>query len=380
MRVVLFFAVACGGILLPNVLLVVLLLASPFPYERIGPGPVDPQPTTGRALAAGFAPDARDLQELPDLCGLVPRAAVRAAWSDGTAVGIAAFATTDDAGRAEERLLDRDDWHITERTNALKYRRGVGKGAAGGPLEVFLWTEGAWLFWIEAPTAAALDERVARLPFLRLRAEKPFADRLFTTGIPWLLGGLLVYVLCLVPVFTRTASWAAVVAPAGPPGGAPVAAAELARRLLALNGPDSPFTVTVEGDWATAEWRLVDRKWLQIASANRVRLVHRVRLRLDAEDLTARAQDQQSELRWSVDGLALAAALSWRAIRGITFFEYRYEAQYGFLVEGGRVRFAPAYSFSFNLAELKDPLVKVVTQSGWTYRPVLGFASRALFG
>ena len=35
---------------------------------------------------------------------------------------------------------------------------------------------------------------------------------------------------------------------------------------------------------------------------------------------------------------------------------------------------------SLEPAELKQPVIEIISESGWTYRPVFSFKSRALFG
>lgn len=376
MKVAAFFALAIGGLLAPLAALVVALLLSPFPYERFGPGPVEPPPAAAE-LAHQFAPGAMAIP-LTAVGGRACTAGFRGAWPDGTAVGVAAFRSADAAGEAVEALLARGDFQLTSRTNALRYSEGSGRRADGTPVQVLAWTEGSWLLWIEAPDAVAFEARLRTLPFLRSRAAKPLADRCLGDLFPLALIGYFGWLVVLVPAWTRTASWAAVIRP--PPGVAPVDAAELRRRLLALRHPDHPYAIREEGAFLIAEWNVVDRRWLEILSAGGARIVHRIRLRVDADDRTVRTQDCEGSLRWTTGGLLSAPEISWTVSRGITFFEYQYAAHPAFTVENGRIRFSPAATWSFRLSEMKNPLVQIVTQSGWTYRPVLSFLSRALFG
>ncbi len=376
MRVLVFFLVAIGGLLLPLALVVLLLLLSPFPYERFGPAPVSPPPTAS-VLASQFAPDSRatpisSVGEVPCTSGM------RANWEDGSSVGVAAFASAETAAQALEALFRSPGYDFRSRTNALRYLEGAGVREDGSPLKLFAWTEADWLFWIEARGAEAFDRRLSGLPFLRPRARKPFADRLLGENILWLFGGLLGYIAVLVPVWTRTASWAAVVPATS--GVAPVGIDELRRRILALDHPQHPIRVGVEGPWITVEWKLADARWCEILGAAGVHTVHRLRLRLDADDHTVRAQDHQGTVRWATGTLGLAPEISWSVQRGIVFADVHFEAHPSLAVEQGTVVFRPAHGYSYNLNEIKAPVIRIIADSGWTYRPVLSFLSRALFG
>ncbi len=376
MRVVVFFLVAFGGLLLPVGSAALALLLAPFPYERTGPRPETPPPSH-EILASRFAPGGPDsplsaVGSLPCISGM------RAGWNDDSALGIAAFGSAEEAAGAVDALFRLDSWSFTSRTNAFRYTAGAGSRSDGKPVELFAWTEDSWLFWIEAPSSETMEQRIRALPFIEPRLEKPLIDRLFGEQVGLLLGIFAGYLILLVPVWTRTASWAAV-APARS-GVTPVPCDELRRRLLALNRPDHPFRVTVDGPWITAEWNVVDRHWVEILSASGIRLVHRVRMRLDPDDTTVRAQDHQGSLTWSTGTLGLAPQIAWSVERGIVFADYRFGVHPALRVENGRLVFGAAAAYRFNLAEMKGPIVEVVTQSGWTWRPVLSFLSRALFG
>lgn len=375
MRVFAFFALAIGGLLLPGAVLVLLLVLSPFPYERVGPAATLDAPEA-RALAASFAPGGS--ATALDAVGAVPcRSGTRAQWPDSTAVGVAVLNDADQANAALEALFRSDGWDFTSRTNAIQYAAGSGRRSNGDPVQIFAWTEGAWLLWLEAPDEARLRGRVEQSSFLRVRAQEPLGSRLLGADFPYTVALYLVWLVCLVPAWTRTASWAAVVAPdRGIPA---VADAELRRRLLALRDARHPFEIREDGPWLLVTWKL-EQQWLQIMSAGGVRLVHRLRLRIDPDDHTVRVRDEQGQLHWSTGTLGSAPEISWSASRGITFFEYQFSAHPAFTVERGQIVFKPDLHYRFRLSELKDPVLRIVCGSGWTWRPVLAFWNRALFG
>jgi len=67
------------------------------------------------------------------------------------------------------------------------------------------------------------------------------------------------------------------------------------------------------------------------------------------------------------------AAFSFSFFRGIVFYEFESGASYGLLFKDGAWRADYAYRYSYNLNELKQPLVGAVVVGGWTYQPVAFF-------
>ena len=193
------------------------------------------------------------------------------------------------------------------------------------------------------------------------------------------LGPVLLWALLAVPWFGRMASWAG----ASPPalGARVLDAATLRRNLLALGGGALPFTVTggARDDELIVDWRYADTRLTSALQLTGRRRVHRIVLRLDERRHVVCAQDRHATLDWSAGGAKNAASLDWRASRGITLFQYEHETELGIGVENGRLSITPRASYTFDLRELKGPVVATVTRSGWEWRPVVAF-SRLLGG
>lgn len=172
-------------------------------------------------------------------------------------------------------------------------------------------------------------------------------------------------------IFGRIASWAAV--QMATPGVAPVSATELGNRLMALNQLDVPWAVTrgKQPNEYLIDWRYADTKWLGQARLHGMSSTYRLVLRLDAAAHNARAQDREASFDWSAG--AGGASLNWHAVYGITFAEYRYERSYGLHFQDGKPLMTRMYEYTFNLQALKDPIMQVVRDSGWNYRPVITF-------
>ena len=172
-------------------------------------------------------------------------------------------------------------------------------------------------------------------------------------------------------LFGRMASWAAAVPP--PEGRPAVGAAELESRLLGLAALDQPFAVTRGGkpQELVADWKYYDAKWLDLLKAHGRREAHRIVLRLDPQTKTVRAQDRHAALDWGagVDG----AALKWTIDRGIRFVEFQAGREIGLFIEDGEVKLKTDHQWQFDLGDMKQPLIRLVREAGWTWRPVVTF-------
>ena len=166
----------------------------------------------------------------------------------------------------------------------------------------------------------------------------------------------------------RGSAWAATI-PARPGVAAP--ARDLRERVLTVNSIDAPFTVTERDDGRIAvTWRFADAKWVDHARAHGMRRTHRILLELDEPSRTVYPTEQQSRLDWSAG--AQGGSLRWATEMGIVFFQHEHQRVFGLQVdERGRLVPKLSYSYTFNLQEMKAPLISAVTESGWRWRPTL---------
>ncbi len=172
-------------------------------------------------------------------------------------------------------------------------------------------------------------------------------------------------------IFGRVASWAdQEPAVAGVP---PVAADVLMRRLLALNRQDIPYTVNRgrRDNELVIDWRYADAKWLDLMRIHGMSKGYRLVLRLDEGAHNVRAQDRYASFDWSAGPDLLS--LKWNASLGITFYEYRHEQVFGLQFKNGQPTFDLSYAYTFDLNELKQPMIEIVRHAGWNFRPVITF-------
>lgn len=182
--------------------------------------------------------------------------------------------------------------------------------------------------------------------------------------------GLLVLAGIYTAWFFKGVSWAGSVPP--DPQSSPVPPGELESRLLALNAEGLPFTVTrgpAPGEFV-ADWCYADATYLDLARARGLRRTFRIRMVLDERTHIVRATDYTAEFDWSAG--RSGADVRWRRTTGISFFHREQETVAGVRFDrDGRRGDGLMHSFTFDLAAMKGPLIRIVSASGWGWRPAL---------
>lgn len=174
-------------------------------------------------------------------------------------------------------------------------------------------------------------------------------------------------------IFGRVASWASQVpAVAGVP---PATKEALMQQLLSLNEQDIPYTIKRGGrdNEIVVDWRYADARWLDLMRLHGMSKGYRLVLRLDEGAHNVRAQDRYASFDWSAGHGTNLLSLKWNASLGITFYEYRHERVFGLQFKDGKPTFDLSYAYTFDLNELKQPVIEIVRHSGWNFRPVITF-------
>jgi hypothetical protein len=171
--------------------------------------------------------------------------------------------------------------------------------------------------------------------------------------------------------FFKGSTWAASVSPVTE-NSLPASASDLRKRLLAIENLKQPITVSAgkTPDEVVVTWR-ADAQWLTFAQANGLKRTHKLVLNLDESSRCVRVREYISAIDWSAG--ANGAAVAWHMKTGIVFFEHRHERVFGLQLDHATGRFKPelSYAYTFNLQELKAPLIAATTHAGWTWKPVL---------
>ncbi|MGB3288175.1 MAG: hypothetical protein WBA83_02750 [Burkholderiaceae bacterium] len=188
-------------------------------------------------------------------------------------------------------------------------------------------------------------------------------------GMPSPLPYLLVYIFFLALIFVRMATWAMTFEPE--PGIQAISSGDLRQRILALNEEGFPFTVKPgkRDDELIVDWKYADATWFDLMRLSKVAYLSRFTVRLDQSDNTMRVREFQSKFNASggMGGLSLSYSAQWGAI---TFYEYRRETIYGIQIENGRPVAKLSYSYTFDIREMRDPLMGLALDNGWTFKAV----------
>lgn len=222
---------------------------------------------------------------------------------------------------------------------------------------------------VEAKEEKELAIAYQNLNFLKENPNKSFLLEFFkkdwrvTAGI--IAGYYVIFLFALWPV----ASW---VASVGGKKGVKLEAQALTDRLLELNQLDLPFQV-VQGKNGVlaAEWKHGDAKWAGVMQANGVKAVDRLLLRVDPESQTVRAVVDTRTVSWT-EGSGKTAFMP-KLFKGINFFQFNRGSLLGLSYGEGAWKPTSAYSYKFNLNELRSPVIQAITDGGWTFKPVITF-------
>jgi hypothetical protein len=144
--------------------------------------------------------------------------------------------------------------------------------------------------------------------------------------------------------------------------------AEVERRLLALNHEQVPFTVAPGGESdLQAQWKIVDASWYEIFSKAGLKKSHKIYLRLDEGKHEVRALEESSTVEWEAGAPRLSVSVE--KFRGRTLGSKEFGTAYAF-TGINPLQFGEAYNYRFDVSEMKDPIIDVVTGSGWSFVPV----------
>jgi len=150
----------------------------------------------------------------------------------------------------------------------------------------------------------------------------------------------------------------------------PVSREELEKRLLSLNHPDRPWEI-VRGDDCDfiARWKLVDAKWWEIMARAGLKMQYRGLILLDEEKKQVRYFEEMSELEWTVGLRPKVLSVRKSYFGGRIFFSKRKAAAYG-IKQLKPFEIGEIYKFSFDVNEIRGPIIEVVERAGWNFQPV----------
>jgi hypothetical protein len=243
-------------------------------------------------------------------------------------------------------------------------------------------TAGRTLIALSGPDESAVAARLRDSRIITRRASglltplDPSASDFWLYRPPVLASIVVVLLIVATLYFFKASAWAATIPPRG--GLFPQPLSEVRDRLLAVNSIDAPFTVAEHDDGKIAvTWRFADAKWVDLARAHGMRNTHRILLELDDASKTVYPTEQYTRMDWSAG--ADGGTFRWATGMGITFFQVEHQRVFGLQIDE-RGRFTPrmSYSYTFDLQEMKAPLISAVTNAGWRWRPTIWQGPKSL--
>jgi hypothetical protein len=152
-------------------------------------------------------------------------------------------------------------------------------------------------------------------------------------------------------------------------GTAFVPKSELTAKLLDLNQDDLPFKISV-GDEAdlVAEWKIVDASWYEIFAKAGIQKTHKIWLAFKEAEKTVNVLEESYDVSWR----AGVPSISFQAekFQGRSFGNKSFGVGYAFK-GNDPLNFGQVYNYRFDLSEMKNPLIEIITGAGWDFVPVL---------
>ncbi|MDF9807519.1 hypothetical protein M2436_006066 [Streptomyces sp. HB372] len=151
-------------------------------------------------------------------------------------------------------------------------------------------------------------------------------------------------------------------------GTAPRSAEELRTALLGLNRADVPYVIgdgAAHGADLVAEWRIAEPAWQTFFIGSHLTHAIRIRMRLAEDVPEVRAVEESWEVTRVGNPPRLRTSAEYTRGGGRTVSR-RYTLKRG---ESGRLE--ATESFSFDSAQLTDPLRNTTLEAGWTWRGVV---------
>ena len=339
-------------------LLVLALMAGCTPPPELAGRP----PTSAAATAVSLLPPGK--AERLDWPSASDGAEVTA--PDGAHFRAVHFPSAIEAGHGflgiREMILKRSD--VTSNTSvdagALKYVRYFGKDVSG-----LIWVSGTWLFGAEARDAAGL-EKLIRASGAGGTGDPGLADSLLLMGL--LFGLATVALTVLIWMLFRLIVRSLAVRPAD--GTPTLNRQQLVQRLLALNDPARPWIVRPDPESdLVAEWKYADASWWGVLGKAGVKRAYRLRLYFDEARHQCGALDEFGQIDWSAGLLSAPRVHFSRSFfRGIQLVKMERSVAYGFKtpIGGGAGK---VFAYTFDIVEVKQPVIDAVCASGWTYQP-----------
>lgn len=142
---------------------------------------------------------------------------------------------------------------------------------------------------------------------------------------------------------------------------------DLKQKLLALNSPDLPYKIRpAEQTDLIAEWKIVDAKWYSLFAKGRLSKTYRAYIVLDERLKTVRYCEESGTVSWSAGAEGLNPNIGFQKsfFKGRILFQKSWGVQYGIKQD---LSVGKVYDYKFDIRGIREPLLKVIEESGWEF-------------
>ena len=151
---------------------------------------------------------------------------------------------------------------------------------------------------------------------------------------------------------------------------APATRGELRERILSINSPEMPYEIKTSPETDLfVEWKIADAKWFAVLTKERFQEIYRGFMVLDEPRRSVRYCEEMVSVRWlaGVDGPPIFNYQK-NFFRGRILFQKSWGVEYGIKED---LSLGKVYEYKFDVRNVRNPIKKVVRDSGWEFLPVV---------
>ncbi len=137
---------------------------------------------------------------------------------------------------------------------------------------------------------------------------------------------------------------------------------ELIQKILQLNSPETPYVIESVGQTIVATWNLVDVKWIKLFGLAGMKKAYTFTLSFNADTHQISYNEQSGEVTWQAGVPTVSYAVNTMQGKQKSF---SFGVKYGVKPD---LTVGEIYKFDFSTKKIKDPILKVVTENGWTIK------------
>ena len=163
----------------------------------------------------------------------------------------------------------------------------------------------------------------------------------------------------------------------------PKTMAEIQQLALAINSPDQPFGITAAGTQIVGHWNILDAKWLGLLSANSAAKDYTITFDLDAANHQFSYTERDKTTNATAGtapggGISLGGSSSFFKGKEFGTHDIGMDIGFGMKDKDKPVQAVGVVTYNFSNAQIKDPIMQLLQQSGWTEKKAGIF--KKLFG